>query len=151
MERTPTDLPLRVCRLRPGAKLPVRAHAGTVVYDLHADLSDLPSSMHNNTINGLAVHLSPGRSVAVPTGIAVTLPPGTYGRIVPLFGLAPDSGPGVLGGIVDASCHDELNVFLVNTGSNNFRFHHGDRIAALILEKAATPDVLEVDAPDGTG
>lgn len=125
---------LRVQRLTPGARLPTRAHEGDAGYDLYAVE---------------AAELAPGERAAVPTGIAVEIPDGHAGLVVPRSGTAARHGIGVVNapGLVDSGYRGEVRVLLLNTDrSATFRVCPGDRIAQLVLVRVATPPVEEVAA-----
>lgn len=148
MERHTIDQPLRVRRLRAAAKLPAHA-AGSVGYDIHADLSEVPMPSLIPNVNRHYVDLNQGKLAEVPTGIEVALPPGAYGRILPLFDQGPGSGIAVVNDVLDATFRGELMVTLENSGTRRFQFRRGYPIATLVLHAVATPDVVEVDALDG--
>ena len=80
----------------------------------------------------------------VNTGIAATIPIGTYGRIAPRSGLAVKHGIQTGAGVIDPDYTGELKVILFNQGSEKFEIKQGDRIAQLILEKCETPLIEEV-------
>ena len=86
----------------------------------------------------------------VDTGVSVSMPNGTYGRIAPRSGLAARHSISVGAGVVDADYRSTLKVILFNHSDADFRFSKGDRIAQLILEKIATPLVVVVDELDAT-
>jgi dUTP pyrophosphatase len=88
--------------------------------------------------------------VAVPTGIAIKVPVGTYGRIAPRSGLAFKHGIDVLAGVVDADYRQSVNVILYNTSGVDYEIKKGDRIAQLIIEKIEMFDVEVVDELDET-
>ena len=88
--------------------------------------------------------------VAVPTGLAIKLPVGTYGRIAPRSGLAFKHGIDVLAGVVDADFRDEVKVILYNTSGVEYEIKKGDRIAQLIIEKIEMLNVATVDDLDET-
>ena len=130
--------PLRVQRLDPGAKLPVRVHADDAGYDLHA-LE--------------AATLAPGERATIRTGIAVQLPPGHAGLVLPRSGLAARHGIAIVNapGLIDAGYRGELKVLLLNTDrSATFDVAAGDRVAQLVILAVAAPDVVEVDSLDAT-
>ena len=91
-----------------------------------------------------AVIPSLGR-VAVPTGLAMKVPVGTYGRIAPRSGLAFKHGIDVLAGVVDADYSGQIVVILYNTSGNEYEIKKGDRIAQFIIEKIEMLDVEVVD------
>ena len=92
----------------------------------------------------------PRARALVPTGLAFTVPKGTYGRIGPRSGLALNKGIDTLAGIVDRDYIHEVGVILVNLGTEPFVIEHGMRIAQLVIEKIETPDVVEVERLDDT-
>lgn len=129
---------LRVNRLDPRARLPTRAHAGDAGYDLYA-LE--------------AARLEPGARLAVPTGIAIALPPGHAGLVLPRSGTAMRHGIALVNapGLVDEGYRGELRVLLLNTDRDAaFDIAAGDRIAQLLIVAPSLPEVVEVDDLDAT-
>lgn len=130
--------PLRVRRLDPRATVPTRAHPGDAGYDLYA----------------LEVaRLEPGARRAIPTGIAIALPPGHAGLVLPRSGTAMKHGITLVNapGLVDEGYRGELRVLLLNTDLDAaFDIAPGDRIAQLVLVAPSLPEVLEVDDLDAT-
>ena len=112
---------LRFARLRGDGPLPSPAHPHDAGLDLRAaDAFELP----------------PGARALVGTGLAVELPEGTAGLVVPRSGLALRHGVTVLNGpgLVDAGYRGELKVLLVNTdATETFRAEAGERIAQLVV------------------
>ncbi|MEJ7825649.1 MAG: dUTP diphosphatase [Solirubrobacteraceae bacterium] len=126
--------PLRVQRLDPEARLPARAHDDDAGYDLHALR---------------ATTLAPGERVMVGTGIAIELPAGHAGLVVPRSGLAARHGIAIVNapGLIDAGYRGELKVLLLNTDrTQTFEFAAGDRIAQLVVVAVAAPEIVEADA-----
>lgn len=121
---------LRVRKLRPEAVLPGYAHPGDAGLDLCA---------------AEAVRLEPGVWKAVPTGVAVELPPGTEGQVRPRSGLAVKHGVTVLNapGTVDEGYRGEVAVILVNHGAAPFDVTPGMRIAQLLVKPVLTVRVEE--------
>lgn len=78
------------------------------------------------------------------TGLAVVVPPGTYGRVAPRSGLAVRHGIDVLAGVIDEDYRGPLTVVLANTGESDFVVSAGDRIAQLVLISIRTPEVVIV-------
>lgn len=134
-------LPVR--RLDPAAALPTRAHEGDAGLDLRAlEAATLP----------------PGARAMVRTGLAVELPPGHAGLVLPRSGLAARHGIALVNapGLIDAGYRGELRVLLLNTDREAaFTVERGDRIAQLVVVAVASPepvDVAELDASArGTG
>jgi len=76
----------------------------------------------------------------VPTGLAVAIPDGYYGRIAPRSGLATKQGIDVLAGVIDADYRGEIRCLLYNTGKETVELPAQTRICQLIIEKIITPD-----------
>jgi dUTP diphosphatase len=124
---------LRVRRLDDRARLPTRAYPGDAGLDLYA-LED--------------ALLGPGERASVRTGIAVEIPEGQAGLVLPRSGLARRHGISVVNapGLIDAGYRGEIEVLLLNTDRDApFSISAGDRIAQLVIATVQTPDVLEVD------
>ena len=88
----------------------------------------------------------------VPTGVAVALPEGVAGLVVPRSGLAARHGLSVVNGpgLIDPNYRGEIRVVLVNLGDTKFEAAQGDRIAQLLLVPFVAPAVAVVDAlPSG--
>jgi dUTP pyrophosphatase len=96
--------------------------------------------------------IAPGRHAAVPTGIAIALPIGVEAQVRPRSGLARNYGVTVLNspGTIDADYRGEIQVLLINHGSEPFRVTRGMRMAQLVLAQVARADVQEVTELDGT-
>jgi len=130
---------LAIKRLRADARVPVRAYAGDAGLDLAAcDRVEIP----------------PGGRAVVGTGIAVAIPPGHAGLVVPRSGLAARSGIGKVNapGLIDAGYRGEIMVILLNTdATSSFVVEPGMRIAQLVVVELPELDVVEVDElPSGT-
>jgi dUTP pyrophosphatase len=125
---------LRVRRLHPAARLPARAHDDDAGYDLCAVE---PAT------------LAPGARETVRTGIAIELPAGHAGLVLPRSGLAARHGIAIVNapGLIDSGYRGELKVLLLNTDrTETFAIAPGDRIAQLVLVAVATPRIVEADA-----
>ncbi len=125
---------LRVRRLDPRAQLPTRAYEGDAGLDLYA-LE--------------AVRLDPGERASVRTGVAVEIPDGQAGLVLPRSGLAARHGIALVNapGLIDAGYRGEVRVLLLNTDrAVTFEIGPGDRIAQLVLVKIEAPAVVEVEA-----
>src|SRR3954471_7411677 len=129
---------LRVRRLHPDARLPARAHPGDAGLDLHAVE---------------AVRLEPGARASVPTGVAVELPPGPAGLVLPRSGLAARHGVALVNapGLIDEGYRGELRVLLLNTDyERSFNVAHGDRVAQLVVVRIEQLAPVEVDGLEAT-
>jgi len=130
-ERARTErLRIRVKRLREGARLPACGSAESA----GADLTGVESFT-----------LQPGERRLVPTGVALEIPPGYYGRIAPRSGLAVRHGIDVLAGVIDSDFRGECQVLLINLGREPVSFEAGARLAQLIIERAAPCDYTWAD------
>lgn len=127
------DVPLRL--VVPGAALPTPSRAGDAGVDLRA-------------AHDLQLAAGGGRGV-VGSGVAVALPPGCCGLILPRSGLARRHGVTCLNspGLIDAGYRGELSVLLVNTDPiAHYRVVAGDRIAQLVVVGFAALSFVAVDS-----
>ena len=115
--------------------LPARGSAGATGYDLSAASNCIIPSQGKGTVE---------------TGLAVSLPPGTYARIAPRSGLAIRNFIDVGARVVDSDYRGEIKVVLFSHSAEDFAVQAGDRIAQLILERLETPQVKKVAALDDT-
>jgi dUTP pyrophosphatase len=95
-----------------------------------------------------AVTLDPGARALVPTGIALAIPPGFAGFVVPRSGLALRHGLTLLNtpGVVDAGYRGEVKVLLVNHGQATVTLQRGDRIAQLVVQRVERAALTPVSA-----
>jgi dUTP pyrophosphatase len=123
-----TELPVRL--LHPDARPPFRAYDGDAGFDL---------------VSVEAASLLPGARASLGCGIAIELPEGTCGLVLPRSGLARDHGVTVVNapGLVDSGYRGELRVTLVNTDrEDTFQVEAGMRIAQLVV--VALPEIAVV-------
>ena len=116
----PLAIPVRV--LAADLPLPAYARDGDAGLDLHAAVD---------------VALAPGARMLVPTGLALAIPPGFAGFVLPRSGLALRHGVTLLNtpGLIDAGYRGELQVLLVNLGDTPVKLSRGDRIAQLVVQR----------------
>lgn len=127
-----TGTALAVKRLRPDALVPTRAYAGDAGFDLAACER---------------VELAPGARAVVGTGIAVAIPPGHAGLVVPRSGLAARHGLGKVNapGLIDEGYRGEIKVILHNTDRDEpFLVEPGMRIAQLVVVELPPIELVEV-------
>jgi dUTP pyrophosphatase len=120
-------------RLADEARPPARAHDGDAGLDLHA---------------AEAVVIGPGERASVGTGVAVAIPEGHAGLVVPRSGLAARSGISLVNapGLIDSGYRGELRVLLLNTDREQpFSIEPGDRIAQLVIVAVASPEPVEAE------
>ncbi len=88
---------------------------------------------------GVPLTISPGAIAMVPTGLAMAIPEGFEGQVRPRSGLAARHGITVLNspGTIDADYRGEVNVLLVNHGSDSFLVTRGMRIAQLVIAEVS--------------
>ena len=135
---THQPLPVAVQRLDPDLPLPATARNGDAGVDLHARENALI------TANG-------GR-VLMPTGLAIAIPLGFAGFVVPRSGLALKHGITLVNtpGIIDSGYRGELKVVMINTDPTaDYVVTRGDRIAQLLIQRIETIDWNVVDNLDG--
>lgn len=126
-----TELP--VARLRDDAILPAQAYDGDAGLDLAACER---------------AELAPGERAVVGTGVAVAIPDGHAGLVVPRSGLAARHGLTIVNapGLIDSGYRGEVKVVLLNTDARqSFVVEPGMRIAQLVLVEAASVRLVEVD------
>jgi dUTP pyrophosphatase len=129
---------LRFRRLSAAARPPARAHAGDAGYDLFAAES---------------ATLGPGERASVGTGIALAIPGGHAGLVLPRSGLAARHGIALVNapGLIDAGYRGELRVLLLNTDRReSFEITSGDRIAQLVIARVESPPLEEAAELDET-
>ena len=125
---------VRIRRLDSDLPLPAAQHPDDAGYDLHAAAD---------------ARLEPaGGRALVPTGIAMAVPSGYAGFVLPRSGLALNHGVTCLNtpGLIDPLYRGEIKVLLVNTDpSHAYEVQRGDRIAQLVLLAAQMIEWVEVD------
>src|ERR1044071_1449609 len=125
---------LSVAKLKDDATLPSRAHEGDAGLDLYASES---------------AHIGPGERWSVGTGVAVEIPAGHAGLILPRSGLAKKNGIALVNspGLIDSGYRGEIRVLLLNTDpADLFRIAPGDRIAQLVVTPIVLAEPVEREA-----
>jgi dUTP pyrophosphatase len=143
-----TPITVRIKQLSHGRGLPQlrRATDGSAAVDLYAAV-DKPICLAANT----RAH------PPIPTGIALEIPPGYVGKVVPRSGLASKNGISIVNtpGIIDSDYRGEIKVVLINHSHAKFWVHRGDRIAQILIERALPVEFEYVeelsDTTRGTG
>lgn len=102
--------------------------------------------------DGAPLIIAPGTRAMVPTGIAIALPEGLEAQVRPRSGLAARHGVTVLNapGTIDADYRGEIQVLLVNLGSDSFSVARGMRIAQLVVATVTRIQLREVASLDET-
>lgn len=130
---------VRITRLDPDVPLPAQAHADDAGYDLCAR-------------QDTRIAAGGGRAL-VPTGLAIAIPPGYAGLVLPRSGLAMKHGVTLLNtpGLIDAQYRGELKVLLVNTDpATDYDVQRGDRIAQLVIQAVQYVEFDVVEELDAT-
>jgi dUTP pyrophosphatase len=128
---------LPIARVRTGARLPERAYEGDAGLDLAC-------------WDGF--ELAPGDRALVPTGLAVAIPEGYAGFVQPRSGLATRHGITIVNspGLIDSGYRGEIQVVLLNTGSETFVAKAGERIAQLVVLQVPEVELVVTDELPGT-
>ena len=134
---------IAVTQLAHGADLPLPAYETA-----HAAGMDLRAAVPADE----PLSLRPGERHAVPTGLAIAIPPGFEGQVRPRSGLALRHGVTCLNspGTIDADYRGEVKVILINHGTEPFTIRRGDRIAQLLISAVVQASWREVDSLDET-
>lgn len=130
---------LAYTRLHTDALAPARPRPGDAGYDLHA---------------AETATLEPGARASVGTGLAIALPEGQAGLVLPRSGLALRHGIALVNapGLIDPDYRGEVRVLMLNTDRREpYAVEIGDRIAQLLLVPFALPEPREEEALEETG
>ena len=138
-----TRVPLRIKRLFPERDADI---------ELPALMSEHAAGMDVRAVNPEPIVLRPGERAAVPTGLAMAVPPGTEVQVRPRSGLAIRHGVTVINspGTIDADYRGEVAVLLVNLGQEDFVIERGLRVAQLVVAQLASVEVTLVAELDTT-
>lgn len=131
-------LPVPIVQLDPDLPLPSYAHPGDAGLDLCArEDGEIAAG---------------GGRLIMPTGIAIAIPLGHAGFVLPRSGLALKHGISVVNapGLIDAAYRGEIKVVLLNTDPHEpYPIHRGDRIAQLVLQRVEQVSWQVVESLDG--
>lgn len=128
---------IHITRLDTGLPLPKQAHAGDAGLDVYA-------------AHDVMLPANGGRYL-MPTGIAIAIPLGYAGFVLPRSGLALHHGISVVNapGLIDSHYRGELKVVLINTDPTRpYHVYRGDRIAQLVIQRVEDVTWVEVDSLD---
>ena len=134
---------LRIMRLPHGADLPLPAYQSA-----HAAGLDIVAAVPADA----PLIIAPGGRAAIPTGLAIALPPGHEAQVRPRSGLALRHGITVLNspGTLDPDYRGEVHVILANFGHEPFPVARGARIAQLVVSATVQATLCEVSSLDET-
>lgn len=138
-----TPIEVRIVRLPHARDLPLPQYQSALAAGL-----DLLAAVPGDA----PVEIPPGGRAVIPTGVAIALPPGSEGQVRPRSGLAARHGITVLNtpGTIDADYRGELQVILVNIGSELFAVSRGMRIAQLVIAPIQRAKLVEWNNLDST-
>ena len=130
---------MRVKKVRPNALIPTYGSAEAAGADLYACLD-------------ADVVIEPGKTVFVPTGIAMAVPSGYAGLIYARSSMGAKRGlaPANKVGVIDSDYRGEVMVALHNHGTEVQTFCHGERVAQLLVTAVLAPAFEETDELDET-
>jgi dUTP pyrophosphatase len=131
------NVEMRVVRLPHGRDLPMPEYQSALAAGL-----DLVAAVPADA----PVEIPPGGRALIPNGIAIALPAGHEGQIRPRSGLAARHGITVLNapGTVDADYRGEVQVILINLGTESFVVRRGMRVAQLVVAPVTRVAIAEV-------
>lgn len=129
---------LPIKRLDTGLPLPSYAHAGDAGLDLCA---------------AMEVRIAPGERTLIGTGVAVAIPEGYAGFVLPRSGLALRSGMSLVNapGLIDSHYRGEIKVIAINLDTEKpIQIARGDKIAQLVIQKVERCALEDVEVLDTT-
>ena len=129
---------LQIKLLDEGLEMPRYQHEGDAGLDLQSRVDFV---------------LEPGARAMIPTGIAVAIPPGYAGFVLPRSGLASRHGIALVNspGLVDSGYRGEMSIVMINTDKHEtFHIKRGDRIAQLVIQKVEEVKLVRVAELDNT-
>ena len=134
---------LRIVRLPHGADLPLPAYQSALAAGL-----DLVAAVTADA----PIQIASGARALIPTGVAIALPAGYEAQVRPRSGLALRYGVTVLNspGTIDADYRGEIQIILVNLGSEAFVINRGMRIAQLVIAPISHVKLVESVSLDST-
>ena len=138
-----SDIDIRLMRLAHGKDLPLPTYQSE-----HAAGLDLLAAVSSAG----PVTIAPGARTLVPTGLAIALPEGYEAQVRPRSGLAARDGLTILNspGTIDADYRGEIQVLLVNLGSESVVVSRGMRIAQLVIAPVVRAHIVETASLDKT-
>ena len=133
------ELKIKKVRAKAAVEIPQYMSAGASGLDIAVSLDE-------------DIVLKPFERALVPTGIAVSVPPGFEAQIRPRSGLAIRHGVTLLNspGTIDSDYRGEINLVVINLGSEPFRIQHGMRLAQMIIAQNVKVKPIIVEELDET-
>lgn len=126
---------IKAKKIYPDAILPQTMRTGDAAMDFYA---------YNN------YQVKPGERVVASTGVAIAIPDGYWGNVRDRGGLAAKHGIHTMAGVVDANYRGEVQIVIINLGSETYDIKKGDRICQMIIERHEQVELDEVEELDET-
>lgn len=132
-------VPVEILEHGKGLELPAFATEGSAGADVRAAVGD-------------PLAIEPGKLALVPTGLRVAIPVGYEIQVRPRSGLALRNQIGLLNspGTIDSDYRGEIQIIMMNFGTEPFTVSRGDRIAQLVLARVEQVEWERVDSVTGT-
>ncbi len=127
---------MKIKRVRENALLPVRASSGAAAFDLHVCLDE-------------DIVILPGQYKNLPTGIAIELPAPEYVALIfSRSGHGAKHGVSLVNsvGVIDSDYRGEIQIGLINHGSEPLTVCNGDRVAQMMITTCFAPQLIESDS-----
>jgi len=139
VDREPITIKVKRLEGRDHLPLPAYASEGASGLDIRACVKE-------------PVELRPGDIRLIPTGLAVSIPPGFEAQIRPRSGLALHHGIGMVNspGTIDSDYRGEIGIILINWGKAPFVVRNGDRIAQMVISRTYRAKIIVADELDNT-
>ena len=128
------EILVKVVKNAPRAALPQYESKGAAGMDLRAFLD-------------ADISIPPLGRVKIPTGLKIEIPEGYEGQVRPRSGLAIKKGLTVLNspGTIDSDYRGDLDIILINLGSDDIIIKDGERIAQLVIAPVCKANIAEVN------
>jgi len=96
------------------------------------------------------VTVSPGRSVTIPTGIALEIHTGYVGLVWDKSGLASREGITTMAGVIDSGFRGAMDLIVFNTTAEEYTFKAGEKVAQMLIQKVEHVGIISVDTLSDT-
>lgn len=135
------DVKIRIKRFEGQEDIPLPAYEtdGSAGMDLRAAVKE-------------KMVLRPGEIKLIPTGLAISIPPGFEAQVRSRSGLALRHGLGMVNspGTIDSDYRGEVGLIMINWGPDPVVIKRGDRIAQMIIARVYRAEVVDVKDLDST-
>ena len=138
-----SDPVIRIRRLRPDTDSDIPLPRYMTAQSAGLDICAAPQR---------AIKLVHGQIALIPSGFAISLPPGYEAQIRPRSGLAVKHGIGIINspGTIDADYRGEVKVAVINLGADDYTIQRGDRIAQMVIQRVCQARFRVVERLDET-